>query len=198
MCDCYNKNILLELFDGSVSTSTNICDDVVCCLKKQENKQSKNPVFSFVKPEFPCKMPECEKKLINFYGNKVTCFFNKYKNTLLNCVYTGNYAPLISAIPKNVVFELFTINGVLLFTNAMPDTVEPQALLSLNSFYTINLLNYTKNSTNIKCDTDESVLSYTFKILATYNSSLPSSLTLTESGNIIGIYKITDPVVPKS
>jgi hypothetical protein len=96
MCNCNGKNVLSELF----GSTTEICEEIECCLKKREDKQSTSPVFSFVKPLYPSTSQCCEIKLINKLGEKTTKFLNKNKNLMLDCISSGNYAPLIAIIRK--------------------------------------------------------------------------------------------------
>ena len=189
MCNC-NGNVLSELF---VET-TDICEELECCLKKRENKQSSNPVFNFVKPLYSSTTQNCERKLINSLGEKTNKFLNKNKNLMLECIATGNYSPLISIIPNNSSLSIYTEDGFPLFAS---DALMQLPVLSLTNFYTLNLLDYTNSSYNTHCESNGSSLSFCFKIMAKYTSSVPSAVSESVSGNIVGIYTITDPVLPK-
>ena len=190
MCKCNQNNVLAELF----SDTPDICKEVDCCLKKRENKQSSHPVFTFVKPQYSSTSTCCEVKLINKYGSDTASFFNKYKNLMLECISTGNYSPLIAVIPGNSDLALYTQDGFPLFANS---ALVQLPLLSLSGFYNINLLDYTHLSSNTNCASADSSVSYCFKIMANYTSSIPSALSLAVAGNIIGIFTIHEPVAPK-
>jgi hypothetical protein len=190
MCNSNKNNVLSELF----CETTDICGELKCCLKKRENKQSLNPVFIFAKPLYSSTSQPCERKLINKLGDKTTNFFNKNKNLMLECILSGNYSPLIAIIPNNSTLSLYSEDGFPLFASS---ALIQLPVLSITDFYTINLLDYTKSSYNTHCESNGSSLSFCFKLMAKYTSSVPSAISESISGNIVGIYTIIDPVLPK-
>ena len=184
-----------ELFNGFVEP-TDLCHDVNCCIKQAERKQSENPNFYFVRPQFPSTAGGCERKIINKFGNLTTCFFNKNKDLILECILTGNYGPLIAIIPKHCTFSLFTDEGVLLFTNSIPTPLMGQVLLALNSFYSINLFDFKQSNNDPKSNRySGKEITFCFKILAKYNVSIPSALSQILLSNIVGLFTIEDPVL---
>jgi hypothetical protein len=179
MCKCNDSSVLRELF----KTCDDFCGETDCCLKKNCSK------FYYVKPLYPSTAIECEKKIINKVGEKTTCFLNKNKNLILDCIASGNYAPLSAILPSNIELSLYTEDGFPLYANS---ALKQLPVLSITDFYSVNLQDYISTSTS--CDSNGLQLIYCFKLLAKYTSSVPSDMTETLLGNIVGIITITSPV----